>query len=127
MSTQTDNRRKYLVILKDMYSGDQVRIEMAHRALGFLSEEERATFDQFQKDVGAVFMEVREELDKSLEELADVCPEETDPRKWNAVDWAVFELAIAGHKYETILRTYAAQLPNIHLIWKEIDTRLELP
>lgn len=123
----TDNRRKYLVILKDMYSGDQVRIEMAHRALQFIEGEEREAFEAFQRDVGNVFIEVKEELDQALDDLADHCPEETDPRKWNAVDWAVFELAIAGHKYETILRTYAAQLPNIHLIWKEIDSRLDLP
>lgn len=123
----TDNRRKHLVILKDMYSGDQVRIEMAHRALSFIQDEERDEFNAFQVDVGNVFIEVKEELDQALEDLGDYCPEETDPRKWGAADWAMFEIAIAGHKYETILRTYAAQLPNIHLIWKEIDTRLDLP
>lgn len=127
MSTETDNRRKHLTILKNMYSGDTVQIEMAHRALEQIEPEERKQFLQFQRDVGNVFLEVREELDQALEDLGDYCPEETDPRKWDAADWATFEIAIAGHKYEQILRTYAAQLPNIHLIWKEIDSRLDLP
>ena len=127
MSTQTDNRRKHLEILKNMYSGDRVRIEMAHRALSFVEGDERDAFNAFQVDVGNVFIEVKEELDQVLEDLADRCPEETDPRKWNAADWAVFELAITGHKYERILRTYAAGLPNIDLIWAEIDGRIDLP
>lgn len=127
MTAQTDNRRKHLTILKNLYSGDQIMIEAAHKALSQLEPEEQEQFSKFQVDVGNVFIEVKEELDQALEDLADVCPEETDPRKWNAVDWAVFELAINGHKYEQILRTYAAQLPNIHLIWKEIDNRLDLP
>ena len=123
----TDNRKKHLTILKNMYSGDQIMLEAAHKALAPMEEEEREQFNQFQVDVGNIFIEVREELDQAIDDIADVCPDETDPRKWNAVDWAVFELAIAGHKYEEILRTYAACLPNIHLIWKEIDTRLDLP
>jgi hypothetical protein len=126
VSTQTDNRRKHLEILKNMYSGDRVRIEMAHRALNMIEEEEREAFDQFQRDVGNVFIEVKEELDQTLEDLADDCPDEPDPRKWNAADWAVFELAINGHRFENILRTYAAGLPNIDLIWKEIDQRIDL-
>ena len=127
MSTKTDNRRKHLAILKNMYSGDRVQIEMAHRALDQVEEAEREQFYQFQRDVGNVFIEIKEELDQALEDLGDYCPEETDPRKWNAADWAMFEIAINGHKYEQILRTYAAGLPNINLIWKEIDSRLDLP
>lgn len=123
----TDYRKKHLTILKNMYSGEQIMIEAAHKAVSQFEPGEQEAFNQFQVDVGNVFIEVKEELDQALEDIADVCPEESDPRKWNAVDWAVFELAIAGHRYEEILRTYAAQLPNIHLIWKEIDSRLDLP
>lgn len=122
----TDNRRKHLVILKDMYSGDTVRIEMAHRALAFIEDAEREQFDAFQKTVGDIFITVKDELSDAVADLGDDYSD-PDPRKWNAADWAIFELAINGHKYEAILRTYAAGLPNIHLIWKEIDSRLELP
>lgn len=122
-----DYRRKHLTILKNMYSGEQIMIEAAHKAVAQFEPGEQEAFNQFQVDVGHVFIEVKEELDQALTDIADVCPDEPDPRKWNAVDWAVFELAIAGHEYEEILRTYAAQLPNIHLIWKEIDSRLDLP
>lgn len=123
---QTDNRRKHLEILKNMYSGDRVRIEMAHRALNLIEEDERTAFDSFQREVGNVYLEVTKDVVEVIEGLGDNFSDE-DPRKWNAADWAVLELAINGHKYENIIRTYAAGLPNLQLIWKEIDQRLDLP
>jgi hypothetical protein len=126
LNTLTDARKKHLYILKSMYSGDQTQIEMASRALSAMEEEERAVFNQFQVDVGNIFIEVKEELDQGLEDMADACPEEPDPRKWDGQDWQMFYAAVEGHKYEQIYRLYAAQLPNIQHIWREIDSRLDL-
>lgn len=119
-----DNRRKYLTILKGLYSGDRVQIEMSGKSMQFFEPEEQEAFSTFQFDVGNLFVELKEELDKYLEAIADYCPEEPDPRKWGPADWAEFDLAVAGYKYEDILRTYAAGIPNIHLIWAVIEDRL---
>jgi hypothetical protein len=126
LSTLTDNRKKHLTVLKSMYSGEQTQIEMASRALSAMEEEERAVFNQFQVDVGNIFIEVKEELDQGLEDIADACPEEPDPRKWNGPEWQMFNAAVEGHRYEQIYKLYAWQQPNIALIWREIDSRLDL-
>lgn len=122
-----DNRRKHLTILKSLYSGRREEIDAAHRAQKLFEEDEVEAFWQFQKDVGNIFVEFKDELDAKLEDIADYCPEETDPRKWDAADWAQFEIAIAGYEHADILRTYASSMENIKLVWAVIEDRLQLP
>lgn len=123
----TDNRAKHLTILQNLYSGDRVLIESAARSRKFFEDGEQEAFDAFQVDVGNVFLELKDELDQGLEDLADVHPEETDPRKWTAAEWKMFEDSIVGHEFQEIYRTMAHGQPNIHLIWEVIEDRLNLP
>jgi len=122
-----DNRRKHLTILKNLYSGDRVLVSMAKKAAQKFEEDEHAAFNTFQVDVGNLFIELKEELDQGLEDMADVFPEETDPREWGFDEWLIFENAVKDHPFEEIYRTMAKGHPNIHLIWKELDNRLDLP
>jgi hypothetical protein len=117
---------KYLLILKTLYNPEAGRQEKetASKAIHELTETQQVDFNNFQHYVGEIFLKIQEELDKGLEELADKCPDETDPRKWNIFDWFKFHDAVKGHKYQEIYTTYAKQEPNIHLIWAEIESRL---
>lgn len=124
MSEPVDNRRKHLTILQNLYSNDRVLVSMAKKAAQKMDDTEHATFDAFQYDVGALFLELKDELDKGLEDLADVHPEETDPSKWGFEEWFQFENSIAGHKFEEIYRTMAKGEPNIGLIWGELENRI---
>lgn len=119
-------KQSHLAILKTMYGAgaDQVQLQMTKSALERMDEEEKAEFDAFQKLVGDTFIQIMEDLDTGLEELADACPHEQDPRNWDLQDWVTFDLAIFGHKYEDLYRTYAKQEDNKHLVWKEIEARL---
>lgn len=125
--TEVDNRRKHLTILKNLYSGDRTLVSMAKRAAHKFEEGEQEAFNAFQVDVGNLFIELKEELDQGLEDLADLCPEETNPAKWDELDWAMFYSAIDSHPFEEIYSTMARGIPNIDLIWKELDNRLDLP
>jgi len=119
-------QQKYLLLLKTLYdptAGDQDRFAVG-RAIHALTETEQVDFNNFQHYVGEHFLKIKEELDKGLDELADEFPEETDPRKWDVGDWYLFDVAVAGHKYENLYRTYAMQQPNIHLMWEEIEKRI---
>lgn len=120
------NKAKYVTMLKVMYSDlpQQAELDAVNKAIHELTETEQVEFNNFQHTVGEVFLKVREELDAGLEEMAGHFPDETDPRKWDIGEWYMFDLAIAGHKYEELYRTYAEQKPNLHLMWKEIETRL---
>lgn len=120
------NKGKYLTVLKTLYdpkSGKQ-ELEAAGKAIAELTETEQVEFNNFQHTVGEHFLKIRDELDKGLDDLADVFPEETDPRKWHGADWVTFYNAIEGHKFEELYTTYAKQEPNIHLMWEEIESRL---
>ena len=123
----TDNRRKHLTILKNLYSGETATINAAHKAQAQFEEGEQEAFNAFQVDVGNLFIELKEELDQKLEDIADYCPEETDPRKWTGPEWQMFGAAIEGYEHEDILRTYAAGIDNINMIWRVIEDRLALP
>lgn len=122
-----DSRRKYLTILQNLYSGDRVLIEMGKRAQTKFEEGEQDYFNAFAIDVGNMFIELKEELDQGLEDIADACPEETDPRKWDVIEWATFYKAVYGHEFEEIYRTMAKCEDNINLIWGVIEDRLDLP
>ena len=123
----TVDKRKFLTILKNLYSGDRVLVSMGQRAQTFFEDEDREAFQQFQVDVGALFIELKEELDQGLEELADVHPEEPDPRKWDVGDWLQFHQVTEGHRFYEIYSTMAQGQPNINLIWDVIEDRLDLP
>jgi hypothetical protein len=126
-TVNVDNRRKHLTILKNLYSGDRVLVSMAKKAAQKFEEDEYAAFNAFQVDVGNLFLELKEELDQGLEDLADRCPEEPNPALWDEDDWVQFYVAVAGHKFEDIYLKMAKRQPNIDLIWKELDNRLDLP
>ena len=122
----TDNRAKHLTILKNLYSGDRVLIGAAARSQTLFEEGEQEAFNAFQVDVGNMFLELKEELDQGLEDIADYCPDETDPRKWTGAEWHMFEDAIKGHKFQEIYRTMAHGQQNIYLIWEVIEDRLSI-
>lgn len=122
--TQID-KRKFLTILKNLYSGDAVLVGMAGRAQNVFEDKEKVAFATFQIDVGALFIELKDELDQGLEELADLHPEEPDPRKWDFADWFQFEQATQGHKFYEIYKTMAKCEDNINLVWDEIEARIE--
>lgn len=121
----TDNRRKHLTIVKNMYSGDTILQSMAIKACDKMEDKERVAFATFQVDVGNIFVELKEELDEAVEGLSEDFSD-GDPRKWSMDDWLTFEVAVTGHKYEEIIRLYANGQPNIHLIWQELENRLSL-
>lgn len=122
IAEQIDNRRKHLTILKNLYSGDKTLVSMGHRALGKFEEGEDEAFATFQQDVGALFIELKEELDEGIENLGEYS--DPDPAKWDFDDWFQFQNAIAGHKYEEIYNLMAQRKPNIDLIWGEIENRI---
>lgn len=121
----TDNRRKYLTILQNLYSGDKTLIDMAKRAQAKFEEGEQDYFNAFQIDVGNMFIELKEELDQGLGDLGDFS--DADPRKWDDGDWYQFYGAVMGHKFEGIYVKMANREPNIDLIWGELENRLDLP
>jgi hypothetical protein len=125
IAEQVDNRRKHLTILKNLYSGDKTLIDMAGRAQQQFDVGEGDQFWAFQVDVGNLFIELKEELDKGLEDLGDFS--DADPALWDEDDWVQFYVAVAGHKFEDIYLKMAKRQPNIDLIWGEIENRLDLP
>ena len=121
----TIDKRKFLIILKNLYSGETATINAARKAQALFEDEEREAFNQFQVDVGNLFIELKEELDQGLEDLADVHPEEPDPRKWDFSDWFLFEQTTKDHKFYEIYKTMGKSEPNIDLIWKELEARID--
>ena len=121
----TVDKRKFLTILKNLYSGETATINAARKAQEQFEEGEQEAFNQFQIDVGALFLELKEELDQGLEDMADSFPEETDPRKWDVIEWSVFHKAAFGHKFYEIYRTMAQCKDNIDLIWDVIEDRID--
>lgn len=118
--------QKYFLLMRTLSEGKATVEELAavDKAIHELSETEQVEFNNFQHKVGEVFLKIREELDKGLDELADAFPDETDPRKWNGPDWQMFHAAVEGHEFEELYTTYAKQQPNLHLMWEEIKNRL---
>jgi hypothetical protein len=115
------NKKKFLAI----YKAAQNNHPSAQAGMNSLNVDERKLFDEFFFDCGALFLELKDELDAGLEELAEVHPEETDPRKWDIKDWNQFHKATEGHKFYHIYRLMAEGKSNIHLIWEEIERRLD--
>jgi len=118
----TVDKRKFLTILKNLYSGETATINAARKAQTLFEEGEQEVFNAFAFDVGALFIELKEELDAGLEELGDFS--DPDPRKWDDGDWVDFFAATNGHRFEEIYDTMALGKPNIDLIWGELENRI---
>lgn len=99
--------------------------DMVQRAIERMLDNEREEYVAFQHKVSETYLQLLEELDQGLEELADQCPDEIDPRKWTEEDWVTFDTAVFGHKFERLYRTMAQQEPNLHIMWDEIKNRLD--
>jgi hypothetical protein len=113
------NKSKFIAIYKSMQSGHP----SAHVGLKSLSTEDKALFDQFIFDAGALFIELKDELDQEIEGLGDDFSHE-DPRFWTEDDWNTFHGRVEGHDYEEILTKYAKGENNLDLMWEEIGKRL---
>lgn len=118
---------KHIALLKTLYgpSTTPTDLKMVQRAVSQMEEAEQETFTKLQVEAGDAFVALMEDLDTELEKLADEFPDEQDPRKWKLADWVTFDLAVFGHEYEELWRTYAKQEPNIHLVWAKVLERLE--
>ena len=113
------NKSKFIAIYKSMQSGHP----SAEVGLKSLDEEQKKLFDQFVFDAGALFLELKDELDQAIDCLGDDFSD-SDPRNWNGVDWQAFYARIEGHPYEEILTKYAKGENNMALIWEEIERLL---
>ena len=113
------NKSKFISLYRAAQSGHP----SAEVGLKSLDEEQKKLFDQFVFDAGAIFLEIRDELDAVIDGLGDDFTD-SDPRNWTGVDWQAFRAGIEGHRYEEILSLYAEGKPNIHLLWGEIESRL---
>lgn len=122
------NTQKHLTLLKVMYSPKSTRAELlaVQKATSSdqMTETEQVEFADFMHRVGNLHIELNHEMDLELTRMADSFPNETDPRKWDASDWLVFDMAVDGHPFQAIYTTYAKQEDNLHLIWAEIESRL---
>lgn len=115
-----DNKSKFIALYRALQAGHPSG-ETTYKSL---TEQEQADFAAFQLRAGAAYLGLLDELEQGLEELADVHPEETDPRKWAAAEWAQFKEATESHKFYEFYRTMAAGQNNIDLIWQELTNRL---
>lgn len=115
-----ENKSKFIALYRAITSGHP----SAEATFKSLTEQERADFAAFQLRAGAAYVALMDELEQGLEELADVHPDESDPRKWTDDDWATFKAATESHKFYEFYRTMAAGQNNIDLIWQELTKRL---
>jgi hypothetical protein len=95
----------------------------AQAGLKSLDEEQKKAFDQFVFDAGAIWLEIKDELDAVIESLGDDFSHE-DPRNWDGQDWQAFYARIEDHPFEELLTKYAKGENNMPLIWEEIERRL---
>lgn len=113
------NKTKFIALYRAMQTGHP----SAQVGLKALTEEQKTLFDQFMFDAGAIFLEVKDELDQAIDALGDDFSD-PDPRKWDDGDWVEFFCRVDGHEYEEILTKYAKGENNMDLIWGEIQSRL---
>jgi hypothetical protein len=118
--------QKHIALIRTLYApaANATDQKMVANAIGRMDEAEQQQFAEFQKAAGDAFIALQEDLDSELERLADQFPDEPDPRKWKLADWVTFDLAVFGHEYEELWRTYASQKPNTHLVWEKVLERL---
>ena len=113
------NKSKFIALYRAAQSGHP----SAEVGLKSLNTEDKALFDQFVFDAGAVFIELKDELDEAIEGLGDGFSD-PDPRKWTALDWWEFYAGIEDHPHKEILTKYAKGENNMDLIWEELSNRL---
>lgn len=114
------NKSRFISLYRAMQS-DHPSADVALKSLS--KEQKKLFFDKFMFDAGAVFLEIKDELDAAIEDLGDDFSSE-DPRNWDGQDWQAFYARIEGHQYERILSKYANGENSMHLIWREIEDRL---
>lgn len=119
--------QKHLALLRTMQAPNPEKADllMVQNAIKRMSETEQEEYSALMILAGQKFVELMEDLDAELEKLADVFPDEQDPRNWDADDFLKFEAAIAGHEYEELWRTYAYQKDNLHLVWAKVLERID--
>ena len=113
------NKSRFIALYRAMQSEHPT----AKAQYDSLTEVMRVDFDNFVFDAGAIFLEIKDELDEAIEGLGDNFSDE-DPRKWNALDWWEFYAGIEDHPLKEILIKYAKGENNLPLIWKELEARL---
>lgn len=120
-------KESHIALLRTMYGPKQEKADllMVQNAIQRMEEKEQEQFSAFMIQAGEVFTDLMEDLDRELEKLADIFPDEEDPRNWDADDFLKFEAAIAGHEYEELWRTYALQKDNLHLVWAKVLERID--
>lgn len=120
-------KQSHLALLRTMYAPKPTATDsqMVQNAIKRMSETEQEQYSALMILVGEHFTNLMEDLDRELEKLADIFPDEEDPREWDADDFLKFEAAIEGHEYEELWRTYAMQEDNIHLVWAKVQERIE--
>lgn len=107
-----------------LYRAMQADHPTAKMQLDSLTPAQRVEFDVFFRSAGTVFIEIKEELDKAIDDLGDIFTD-PDPRKWTPLDWWDFNAGVEDHPLKEILTKYAKGEPNTDLIWKEIERRLD--
>ena len=113
------NKSKFIAIYKAMQGGHP----SGAVGLKSLDEGDKKLFDKFVFDAGAIWLEIKDELDEAIESLGDGFSD-PDPRKWEPLDWWEFNAGIEDHPLAEILKLYAEGKQNMHLIWEEIEKRL---
>lgn len=120
-------KQSHIALLRTMYGPNPLPtdLQMVQNSIKRMEEKEQEQFSAFMILAGEMFTTLMEDLDRELEKLADIFPDEEDPRNWDADDFLKFEAAIAGHEYEELWRTYALQKDNLHLVWVKVLERIE--
>lgn len=113
------NKSKFISIYRAMQTGHP----SGPTGLKSLDEEQKALFDQFVFDAGAIWLEIKDELDAAIEGLGDGFSD-SDPRKWEPLDWWEFYAGVEDHPLKEILVKYAKGENNMDLIWRELEARL---
>lgn len=113
------HKSKFISIYRAMQSGHP----SVNVGLKSLDEEQKKQFDQFVFDAGAIWLEIKDELDAAIEGLGDGFSD-PDPRKWGPLDWWEFNAGVEDHPLKEILVKYAKGENNLPEIWKELEARL---
>lgn len=120
------HKPSHLLLLKTLYGPQEsVTKDMVAKAIERMSEAEQVEFSNLQHRVGNLWVELQAELEQGLNDMADDFPDEADPRKWKVADWFTFDCAVEGHRFAKLYRTMAMGQPNLHLVWNEIESRLD--
>jgi hypothetical protein len=113
------HKSKFISIYRALQTGHPSGLT----GLKSLDEEQKKQWDQFIYDAGAIWLEIKDELDEAIESLGDGFSD-SDPRKWEPLDWWEFYAGVEDHPLKEILIKYAKGESNLDLIWEELSNRL---